>query len=39
MFISFFIRECILSPQEVKARDREEIVLEFVDIFVRGTVK
>jgi hypothetical protein len=39
MFISFFIRECILSPQEVKARDREEIVLEFVDIFVRGTSK
>ena len=39
MFISFFIKECILSPQEVKARDREEIVLEFIDIFVRGTIK
>ena len=39
MFISFFIRECILSPQEVKARDGEKIVREFTNIFVRGTVK
>ncbi len=39
MFISFFTRKCILSPQEVKAKDREKIVLKFTDIFFRGTVK
>ena len=39
MFISFFTRECLLSPPEVRDRDREEFVLEFVDIFARGTAK
>jgi AcrR family transcriptional regulator len=39
MLTSFFAAECLRPPQEVDSGDKEERILEFVDIFVKGTLK
>jgi len=39
MFFSLFLMQALLPPRELKAMDREEIFREFIDLFLKGTVK
>jgi len=39
MFFSLFLMQVLLPPRELKAMDQKEVFQQFIDIFLRGTVK